>query len=167
MFFPKGIQLLISSTAYGTYFFLMANVGRPFENSCILQAVGLAAILANSVLSPKIGRRRVCLVTGLLICGAAMVIMAAVYQKNPLASATGKLVIAMTMIHMVSYSVRLSLDRNILFQRLTYLGYYRSICLGIWRRASFSASPLIHIRRCVCRWLLLRLAYNFYCPLFH
>ena len=167
MLSPRNPVTDILHTAYGTYFFLMANVGKPFENSCILQAVGLAAILANSILSPKIGRRRVCLVTGLLICGAAMVIMAAVYQKNPLASATGKLVIAMTMIHMVSYSVRFSLERNILFQRLTCLGNYRSICLGIWRRASFSASPLLHFRGCVCRGVLLRLAYNFYCPLLH
>jgi SP family sugar:H+ symporter-like MFS transporter len=76
--------------AYGTYFFQMAKVGSPFMNSCILVAVGVVAITANSCVISKIGRRRVFLMTGLSICGLCQIAVAAVYHVNPGTVSTGK-----------------------------------------------------------------------------
>jgi len=76
--------------AYGTYFFQMANVGSPFMNSCILTAVGVLAIMVNSCVISKIGRRRVFLMTGLSICGVCQIVVAAVYHVNPGTVSTGK-----------------------------------------------------------------------------
>lgn len=41
--------------AYGTYFFEMARVGNAFENSCILSALGVVAIIVNSCIITKYG----------------------------------------------------------------------------------------------------------------
>ena len=68
----------------------MANVGSPFMNSCILTAVGVFAIMVNSCVISKIGRRRVFLMAGLLICGISQIIIAAVYHVNPGTGSTGK-----------------------------------------------------------------------------
>lgn len=76
--------------AYGTYFFQMAHVGSPFMNTCILTAVGVVAITANSCVISKIGRRRVFLMTGLSICGICQIVVAAVYHVNPGTVSTGK-----------------------------------------------------------------------------
>jgi hypothetical protein len=76
--------------AYGTYFFQMAHVGSPFMNSCILVAVGVVAIIANSCVISKIGRRRVFLMSGLTICGLCQIAVAAVYHVNPGTVSTGK-----------------------------------------------------------------------------
>jgi SP family sugar:H+ symporter-like MFS transporter len=76
--------------AYGTYFFQMAHVGSPFMNSCILVAVGVVAITANSCVISKIGRRRVFLMSGLTICGLCQIAVAAVYHVNPGTVSTGK-----------------------------------------------------------------------------
>ncbi|USP78248.1 general substrate transporter [Curvularia clavata] len=80
--------------AYGTYFFQMANVGSPFMNTCILTAVGVLVITVNSCVISKIGRRRVFLVTGLLICGVTQIIIAAVYHANPGTTTTGKVILS-------------------------------------------------------------------------
>jgi SP family sugar:H+ symporter-like MFS transporter len=76
--------------AYGTYFFQMAHVGSPFMNTCILTAVGVLAVIVNSCVISKIGRRRVFLMTGLSICGVCQIIIAAVYHVNPGTVSTGK-----------------------------------------------------------------------------
>ena len=68
----------------------MANVGSPFMNSCILTSVGVFAIMVNSSIISKIGRRRVFLMTGLSICGVTQLIIAAVYHVNPGTTGTGK-----------------------------------------------------------------------------
>ena len=47
--------------AYGTYFFTMAGIGKPFENAVILVAVGVVAIIINTLVITRWGRRRVCL----------------------------------------------------------------------------------------------------------
>jgi len=71
----------------------MAKVGSPFMNSCILVAVGVVAIMVNSSVISKIGRRRVFLMTGLSICGITQIIIAAVYHVNPGTTETGKVCI--------------------------------------------------------------------------
>ena len=68
----------------------MAKVGSPFMNSCILTAVGVIAIMVNSCVISKIGRRRVFLMTGLTLCGITQIIIAAVYHVNPGTVSTGK-----------------------------------------------------------------------------
>jgi SP family sugar:H+ symporter-like MFS transporter len=68
----------------------MANVGSPFMNSCILVAVGVVAVMVNSAVISKIGRRRVFLMTGLSLCGITQLAIAAVYHVNPGTPSTGK-----------------------------------------------------------------------------
>lgn len=76
--------------AYGTYFFTMAKVGSPFMNTCILVAVGVLAVMVNSCVISKIGRRRVFLMSGLALCGVCQIAVAAVYHVNPGTVSTGK-----------------------------------------------------------------------------
>jgi hypothetical protein len=59
-------------------------------NSCILTSVGVLAVMINSSVISKIGRRRVFLMTGLSICGIAQLIIAAVYHVQPGTVGTGK-----------------------------------------------------------------------------
>lgn len=68
----------------------MAGVGSAFENSCILTAVGVFIILVNSAIITRYGRRRVFLISGLIICGICQLIVAAVYTVNPGTKSTGK-----------------------------------------------------------------------------
>lgn len=68
----------------------MAAVGSPFENACILTGVGVAAILINSAIITKWGRRRVFLTTGMALCGITQLIVAIVYDKKGPSTSTGK-----------------------------------------------------------------------------
>lgn len=68
----------------------MASVGSPFENACILTGVGVIAILINSAVITRWGRRRFFLVTGMIICGIAQLIVAIVYDKLGAGPSTGK-----------------------------------------------------------------------------
>ena len=68
----------------------MAKVGSPFENSCILVAVGVVAILINSAIITKYGRRRVFLTIGMTVCGITQLIVAVVYDKQGASTSTGK-----------------------------------------------------------------------------
>ncbi|RYO45621.1 hypothetical protein AA0116_g13198 [Alternaria tenuissima] len=90
--------------AYGTYFFQMANVGSPFMNSCILTSVGVLAIMVNSSIISKIGRRRVFLMTGLSICGVTQLIIAAVYHVNPGTTGTGKVIVGLSVVYIIGYN---------------------------------------------------------------
>ncbi len=94
--------------AYGTYFFEMANVGDAFENSCILSGVGVAALLANSLIITRYGRRRVLMTAGLVVCGVTQLIMAVVYTVEPMTRRTGKVVVAMSIIYIVAYNGMIS-----------------------------------------------------------
>lgn len=92
-------------TAYGTYFFAMAGVGQPFQNSCILVAVGVVAILINSAIITKYGRRRVFLVTGLALCGFMQLIVAVVYTVQPASKSASQVIVAMSVLYIVAYNV--------------------------------------------------------------
>ena len=83
----------------------MANIGQPFENTCILVGVGVAAIIVNSAVITHIGRRRVFLVTGLLICGLAQLLTAVIYTVNPGTEATGKGIVGLAVVYIVGYNV--------------------------------------------------------------
>ena len=60
--------------AYGTYFFEMAGVGKPFENAVVLVAVGVIAIIINTLVITRFGRRRVFLTVGLILCGIVQLV---------------------------------------------------------------------------------------------
>ncbi|KAJ9639294.1 hypothetical protein H2204_003905 [Knufia peltigerae] len=84
--------------AYKAYFFAMAHVSNPFGMSCILSTMGLVAILINSSIVVRYGRRRVLLLSGLIFCGILQLIIAVVYDKQPGTKTTGKVIVALGMI---------------------------------------------------------------------
>ncbi|KAL2005365.1 hypothetical protein VTN00DRAFT_2576 [Thermoascus crustaceus] len=94
--------------AYGTYFFEMAHVGNAFENSCILTALGVVAIIINICMITRFGRRRFFLTTGLVLCGISQVIIAAVYDANPTAESTGRAVVGLSVVFILGYNGMIS-----------------------------------------------------------
>ncbi|GAB7354614.1 hypothetical protein MBLNU459_g5052t1 [Dothideomycetes sp. NU459] len=90
--------------AYGTYFFEMAGVGSPFQNSCILVAVGVVAIIVNTCIITRFGRRRFFLTVGLVICGFVQLFVAVVYTVRPGSKAAGKAIIALSVIYIAGYN---------------------------------------------------------------
>lgn len=92
--------------AYKAYFFAMAHVSNPFGMSCILSTMGLVAILINSSIVVRYGRRRVLLLSGLIFCGILQLIIAVVYDKQPGTKTTGKVIVALVCLYMMSYNVR-------------------------------------------------------------
>ena len=95
------------SLVYGTYFFAMANIaGQYFRDTCILQGIGLFAIVVNNFLITKYGYRRVFLTAGLIICGLTQLIMAAIYTRNPGTVSTGKAVVALSILYLFTFNVR-------------------------------------------------------------
>jgi len=96
-----GVMYMLS---YGTYFFEMANVGKPFMNSCIIAAVGLVAIIINLFIVAPFGRRRLLLVTGLIICGFCQLIIAIVYTKSPGTPSTGKVIVGFSVLYVFVYN---------------------------------------------------------------
>ena len=89
---------------YGTYFFEMADVGKPFENACILTGVGVLAILLNSVVVTKFGRRRVFLMTGLTLCGIFQLIIAIIYTVAPTAGGARHALVGFVCLYICSYN---------------------------------------------------------------
>ncbi|OCT50032.1 general alpha-glucoside permease [Cladophialophora carrionii] len=97
----SGAMYMIS---YGTYFFEMAKVGSAFENSCILVAVGVVAILINSAVITRWGRRRVFLTVGMCLCGITQLIVAIVYDKQGASTSTGKVIVGVSVVYIVGYN---------------------------------------------------------------
>lgn len=84
----------------------MAGIGDAFENSCILISVGVVAILVNSALVTHFGRRRVFLVSGLLLCGIAQLLTAVIYHINPGTKSTGQAIVGLSVVYILGYNVR-------------------------------------------------------------
>lgn len=82
----------------------MANVGNSFENSCILNGVGTAALLANSLIITRYGRRRIFMISGLMACGVMQLIMAVVYTVDPGTQKSGKVLVGLSVIYVVAYN---------------------------------------------------------------
>ena len=97
----SGSMFMIS---YGTYFFAMAGIGDPFANSCILSSCGVVAIILNAVVITRYGRRRIFLMAGLVICGICQLIVACVYNAAPGTAQTGKVIVGISIIYIVSYN---------------------------------------------------------------
>lgn len=83
----------------------MAGVGNAFENSCILTAIGVVAIILNIAVVTRIGRRRFFLTTGLIICGFSQLIVAAVYTVHPGTQATGRAIVGLSVVFIFAYNV--------------------------------------------------------------
>lgn len=96
--------------AYKAYFFGMAHVSNPFGMSCVLSTMGLLAIIINSAIVVRYGRRRVLLMSGLIVCGILQLIIAITYDKNPGTKMTGKVLVALACLYMMSYNVSHSLQ---------------------------------------------------------
>ncbi|KAF2015334.1 monosaccharide transporter-like protein [Aaosphaeria arxii CBS 175.79] len=90
--------------AYKAYFFKMAKVSDPFAMTNVLSTIGIIAILANSLIIIKFGRRRVLLMSGLIICGILQLIVAVVYDKKPGTKTTGTVIVALSCLYMFSYN---------------------------------------------------------------
>ncbi|KAI1329521.1 MFS monosaccharide transporter-like protein [Xylariaceae sp. FL0255] len=99
---------MFSEIAYGTYFFEMANVGNAFENSCILTGVGVAALIINTAITTKYGRRRVMMFFGLIICAITQLIMAIIYTIEPGTQRAGKALVGLSIVYIVSYNAMIS-----------------------------------------------------------
>jgi len=91
--------------AYKAYFFKMANVQDPFAMTNVLSATGLLAIIINSLIVVRFGRRRVLLMGGFALCGILQLILAITYDKNPGAEATGKVLVALSCLYIMAYNV--------------------------------------------------------------
>ncbi|KXX80313.1 putative glucose transporter rco-3 [Madurella mycetomatis] len=94
--------------AYKAYFLGMSKVANPFGMSNILSAMGILAIIFNSLIVVRYGRRRVILMIGLGLCGILQLIAAIVYDKQPDTTSTGKVLVALTCIYMMSYNGMIS-----------------------------------------------------------
>ncbi|PKS12581.1 hypothetical protein jhhlp_000789 [Lomentospora prolificans] len=90
--------------AYKAYFFTMARVSDPFAMSNVLSTIGIIAILMNSLIVVRFGRRRVLLMTGLIGCCILQLIIAIVYHKEPGTTTTGKVIVALSCLYMMSYN---------------------------------------------------------------
>jgi len=78
------------TVGYSTYFFAMAGVDAPFQNTCIMSGVSSFVLIVNGLVITKYGFRRVFLTWGMVLCGVSQLIMAAVYTTHPGTTLTGK-----------------------------------------------------------------------------
>lgn len=90
--------------AYKTYFLGMAKVPNPFAMSNILSAMGILAIIFNSLIVVRFGSRRNVLMIGFAICGLFQLIIAVVYDKEPGTTNTGNVIVAFTCLYMMTYN---------------------------------------------------------------
>ena len=97
--------------AYGTYFFQMAGVGDPFTMSVVLVCVGVIAVILNTIVITRFGRRRIFLVTGLTLCGLVQLILAAVYDARPTATSTLNLIVGLSVLYILAYNGMVSTCR--------------------------------------------------------
>ena len=84
----------------------MAEVGNAFENTCILTAVGVVAILICVAIMPRYGRRRRFLTGSLIVCGFCQLIVAAVWTtRDPTETKkTGRVIVGMSVLYIVAYN---------------------------------------------------------------
>ena len=92
--------------AYKAYFFTMAQVHDPFAMTNVLSMAGLIAIIINSLIVVRFGRRRVLLLSGLIVCGFLQLIIAVVFDKKGRTDTTGKILVALSCLYLMSYNVR-------------------------------------------------------------
>lgn len=126
----------------------MAGIGDPFENACVNIAVGAAALILNTALITKYGRRRVCLMLGLFLCGATQLVIAAVYSANPGAKATLDVLVGLTIAYTFCFNVGSPqiYPGSLAEKLLTVLsGVDCYIFLAFGRRATFATPPILYL----------------------
>ena len=94
--------------AYGTYFFEMAGVGKPFENAVVLVTVGVIAIIINTLVITRYGRRRVFLFWGLIFCALTQLVLAIMYTVAPKAKSTLNGIVGISVVYILSYNGMIS-----------------------------------------------------------
>ncbi|KAK3988439.1 putative sugar transporter [Cladorrhinum sp. PSN332] len=94
--------------AYKAYFLGMSKVSDPFAMSNVLSAMGILAIFFNSLIVVRYGRRRVIISAGLTLCGILQLIVAVVYHRLGETNTTGKVLVALTCVYMMSYNGMIS-----------------------------------------------------------
>jgi Na+/melibiose symporter-like transporter len=105
---------LLATTAYGTYMFQMAGIKKPFEQSVGLAASAVGFSILTSLAITRMGYRRPWLVTGLLICAACNIVMAASYSAHPGSRESG--IVTITMFHLFNLGY---IGMVLTFSRLT------------------------------------------------
>ncbi|KAF4832979.1 Major facilitator-type transporter ecdD [Colletotrichum tropicale] len=90
--------------AYKAYFFTIARVEHPFAMTNVLSTCGLLAIIANALVVVRYGRRRVFLLSGLILSGCFQLIMAITFDKHPNTVSTGNLLVAISCLFMIAYN---------------------------------------------------------------
>lgn len=83
----------------------MAQTPDPFGMTCVVNTVGLIAIIVNTCIVVRYGKRRILLMCGMTICGILQLIVAVVYDKVPNTKVAGKVLIALTSLYMMTYCV--------------------------------------------------------------
>lgn len=156
----------LSETAYSTYFFEMAGIGRPFEDTCIMAGIGSFFLLVNSAIITKYGRRRVFLGWGLIFGGIAQLIMAAIYTAYPKTKLAGKV-----SFHRYSSvpSDKYPIGHCKLFNyQPCFLQHNDSnICKASWGRITISEPSFVHTGNRDLNWIFLGMACIFYSSLLH
>ncbi|KAH8785131.1 general substrate transporter [Diaporthe sp. PMI_573] len=99
---------------YGTYMFQMAGIKKPFEQSVGLAASAVGFSILTSLAITRMGYRRPWLVTGLLICAACNIVMAASYSAHPGSRESG--IVTITMFHLFNLGY---IGMVLTFSRLT------------------------------------------------
>lgn len=163
----------------------MANIGNSFENSCILTAVGVIAILINSAVITHFGRRRVFLIIGMFLCGLTQLLSAVVYTVQPGTVSTGRAIVGLSVVYIVGYNVRTAPPFfNKPNQTLAFLSFLilvstcwdadkidagngRDLCLDLGRRVAITALALLHLWPGNLDWILRGMARHLHRPLLH
>lgn len=70
----------------------------------VLVTVGVFAIIVNTLVITRYGRRRVFLIVGLCICGAVQLIIAAVYDARPTDKSTLNLIVGLSVVYILAYN---------------------------------------------------------------
>lgn len=63
-------------------------------------------MMINALFISKIGRRRIFLTTGLILCGLCQLIIAIIYTKDPSSEQTGKAIVGISVIFIIGYNVK-------------------------------------------------------------
>lgn len=95
-------------TLSNSYFFQMAGVGQPFQNSVILVALGVFAMAVNVCIITRWGRRRVFLTSGLILCGSVQLIVAAIFDAQPHNKSVLKAVVGLSIIYIIGFNGMIS-----------------------------------------------------------
>lgn len=114
--------------------------------SCVLSTVGLIALIINSLVVVRYGRRRILLMAGLTTCAILQLIIAVTYDKKPGAQTTGKVLVALSCLYMMSYNVGASISDDEESNTDKFSGNGRPVCMAHWRRDTISASSKLRFR---------------------